>query len=500
MIEYLTSGFIIFILLNVLIVIGVIIVIELKKKNKSSKNVVVDTDGLFATTKGMVDNAYNITKMSTSVVTDKTQFLQLLQMINSSFSLVTKADGAILFTVNEADEFLQLRAYDGFFPPPMKVDKSIKNDAKNIEQFYNVEKQTMESIFGTFIGLGKPEIIVNVSGDKRIYMNEVTSPDFVVDSDSSSESSPQYLKASSYMFVPLKCNLTCIGVVGLARKFDSDLFTTQDFDAVKMLSKFVDNALSNVYTFDSIIEERNTVLQSTIASDLQKQIFCKNYPFLRNMSMDSYFFGAEGVCSDYFDVIQPRKDRVCLVLADVLGRGMKSLMLITMIRGVFRMLANTKQSGATILSWINKGIIQDKSMVNFANISFVDYNPVTNNLRFSTAGSGMILYFDATTKTWEDLSVPSEPVGIDISTEYSETERTLKPNDIVVLCTDGVVETVNSMGNQYGQDRLLDKIQKFSSFSTKEITEKIKDDLLDFEGNIRSNEDRSLVILKGKQK
>ena len=497
--ETLSSNFIIFILLNILIIIGVIIVIELKRKNKVQKNKADTNEDTVSMSKGLMDYAYNITKMSTDILNDKNQFVQLLQIINSSFSLLTKADGAILLTTDSSNESLQTRAYDGFFPPAVQVSKSLQNNMIGLENYYNSNNHSMSSVFGTVVDLGQPEIIVNVVADKRIYVNEVDL-DEKVTHDFSSEESMQYLKASSYIFIPLKCNLTTIGVVGLARKYQSETFTTQDFEAAKILSKFVNSALNNVNTFDTIGEEKNAMLQSTIASDIQKQIFCQNYPYLPNMSIDSYFYGAEGVCSDYFDIIQARKDRVCFFLADVLGRGMKSLMLITMIRGISRILANTTQSGATILSWINKGITQDKSMVNFANISFVDYNPLTNVVRCSSAGSGVILYFDAENKTWDDLAIPSEPAGIDLNTVYTDIEKTLKPNDIIAICTDGIVETVNSIGYQYGQDRLKEKIQRFASFSTKEITEKIKLDILDFEGNIRSNEDRSLVILKGKQK
>ncbi len=496
---FFSPAFIIFILLCVTIILGVILAFELKKRSTVRRKSNDSSDDAVAMSKGLTDYSHAIIKASISVFTDKSQFSHLLQIINSSFSLLTKADGAILLTPDEASGFLQTRAYEGYFPPAIQVPKSLINDSSSVANYYHANGHSKRSIFGSIMELGQPEIIANVVADKRIYVNEVETDEKVLQSYSG-EDDKQYLKASSYMFIPLKCNLTCIGVIGLAKKYQSEIFTTQDFELAKILSKFTNTALNNVFTFDSISEERNTVLQSTIATDLQKNIFCKNYPYLPNMSIDSYFYGSEGVCSDYFDVIQARKDRVCFILADVIGRGMKSLMLSTMIRGMFRILTNTSQAGATILSWINKGIIQDKSMVNFANLSFIEYNPLNDVLRCTTAGSSTILYFESSTKNWENLSTPSEPLGIDVATEYTEVTRTLQANDIVILCTDGIIETVNSMGMQYGQKRLQERIRKFAHLSTKEITEKVKSDLLDFEGNIRSNEDRSLVILKGKQK
>ena len=490
---------IIILLLSVLIVIGVIIAISLARKTKSRKNR-TDNDGDGSTTsKGLMDFAYNITKISTSVFNDRSMFMKLLQAINNSYLLLTKADGAILLMPNKENEGLQTNVYEGYFPPTIQVPKSLSNNMASIANYYISNTHSNASIFGSIMDTGKPELVNNIIADKRIYVNEVFIDEKSI-IDFTHEDSAQYLKASSYIFMPLICNKTCLGVVGLARRYTSDEFTTNDYDLAKSFSRFVNTALNNVFTFDIVSEERNSILQSTIATDLQKQIFCKNYPFLPKLSVDSYFYGAEGVCSDYLDVIQSRKDRVCFVLSDALGRGMKSLMLVTMIRGICRILANTPQTVATILSWVNKAVVQDKSMVNFANISFVDYNPLTSVIRCSTAGAGTILFFDAASKTWENLSVPSEPIGIDINTEYTEVEKTLNANDIVVICTDGIVETVNSIGSQYGQSRLQEKIKRFASLSTKEITEKIKSDLLDFEGNISSSEDRSLVILKGKQK
>ena len=81
-------------------------------------------------------------------------------------------------------------------------------------------------------------------------------------------------------------------------------------------------------------------------------------------------------------------------------------------------------------------------------------------------------------------------------TEYTDNEMEVHSGDIIAMYTDGIVEAVNSTGNQYSADKLIDTIKSNSKLSSKEIASLVKADIKNFTGSTRQHDDQTLLIIK----
>lgn len=423
----------------------------------------------------------DIMELSSDAISANAEIPHLLDRINDLIVQITEADGGVILLVDEFEDLVRVRSLVGDFPPPFKVPDSVSHQENAVKNhFKNAEFSFEENIFGHIVKTGTKELILSPKNDSRIFQNGPEA----------------FLEASSYIFVPMKLRDTVMGIIALARKKDNDKFSPEDLSALQMLAEFTSVAVKNVYSFQEISEHAEITREAYIAGMIQEMLYLKKVPPLPALSVGSFFKSAQGICSDYLDIVPLRKDRISFILADVTGKSMISLTVMIMIRAIIRVIVNTPQSAATILSWTNRGIAQEKAIDHYASAALLNYDAVNKKMQFATAGTTPVLYYSAKEKIWKKISKESEPLGVEKVTEYTDFEIQTAADDIIVVYTDGLVEAVDESGTQYSVRRLKNVIQNKADLDGKKIAESVKADMADFIGKSARHDDQSLVVLK----
>jgi sigma-B regulation protein RsbU (phosphoserine phosphatase) len=232
-----------------------------------------------------------------------------------------------------------------------------------------------------------------------------------------------------------------------------------------------------------------------MAVKIQERYHPKLLPAIPGLSLGHYYNTA-GVCGDFFDVVPSRKDRISFVLADVAGKGMNSLLIMTMLRSILRLVLNTTHTASTILSWANRGISTEKTIDHFASIALVLYNSIDNTIQYANAGTSPIYLLRNQTGEFECLSKNSEPIGVEKTSVYSDNSTKVEKNDIIITFTDGLIEALDSSGNQYTTSRLTRLVKRNKDLTGKEIANKIKEDIKRFSGDTKQHDDQTLLVIK----
>jgi sigma-B regulation protein RsbU (phosphoserine phosphatase) len=85
---------------------------------------------------------------------------------------------------------------------------------------------------------------------------------------------------------------------------------------------------------------------------------------------------------------------------------------------------------------------------------------------------------------------------VEKTTEYADNEAVVKSGDIIVMYTDGLVETVNESGVPYTAGKLTQLIAENSNLSGKEIANLVKSDIKKFSGSAHQHDDQTLLVIK----
>ncbi len=436
----------------------------------------------------LFEYGFEILHRSLETFYDKNKLASFLSYANKTLMNLTHADGAMILLADNCTGSLEVGSFIGAFPPPT----DIPNGIEDIEDYYKKRNVTFtDSIFNIIMENKKAEFVENTQVDAKTLRL-----DYNIDLSESSAYST-FLQASSYIFIPMVIKNISVGIISLSTKKESSSFSQEDFELAKDMSDFISMGLETSYTYESISAKKNIILQESIASGLQSKLSCDKAPKFKGVEVESIFFAASGICSDYFDIITARKDRTCFVLADVIGRGMKSLMTISMIRSILRIAVNTAQESATLLTWLNRAIMYENTLDNFASISLLDYNDKERVLTCANAGENPILFYNSQKKDWEGLYTNTDPLGIAKDSTYLSATKIVNENDIIIVCTDGFIEAIDEFGNQYSIDRIKKNIEKYAHFSCKNIAERLKHDIIEYIGSDTNTDDMSLIIIKG---
>lgn len=412
---------------------------------------------------------------------DSEGLLKLLDSINHSVIDISGADGGAILLIDEFDDIITVKTFSGSFPPPYQLPQDLPHKIARVETSFRFAQFPLgETIFGIAATTGKAELITDPLNDSRLFQNEAE----------------DFLKLGSYIIVPMIVKGTVIGVLALARKFDSQKFTESDFSRVQILTDFASCAIQNVFSYQEIAEHSELTKESEIACQLQKNMHAKTSFTIPGASFGCFFTGIEGVCGDYFDVIPCRKDRISFVLADVAGKGMNSLIVMVMIRAIMQLVVNTQKTAATILNWTNRGITGKINIDHFASLVLANYDSENKSIQIATAGNAPGLIYHESTKEIETLKITSDPIGVDKATEYTDIEFPVNSGDIIVLYTDGLVEAVDSNSKQYGVDNIKRLVIENANLKASDISNKIKKSLNEFCGSAKQHDDQTLLVIK----
>ncbi|MGE4424089.1 MAG: PP2C family protein-serine/threonine phosphatase [Pseudodesulfovibrio sp.] len=204
---------------------------------------------------------------------------------------------------------------------------------------------------------------------------------------------------------------------------------------------------------------------------------------------------------DYFDFREAccRSDtRLRLVVGDAAGHGVNAALVMTTVRAYIRGRAMQPGDIHEVVNDVNKLLTKDLMYSgNFVSMFFLDLSMLDNTLSWVVAGHDPALLFDSNTDTFELLSGQGIPLGVEPEYTYPINSReALQPGQILVLCTDGIWETTNNQGQQFGKDRLRQIIRNHSGDSMKELVGTVYADLKSFSGQHPLQDDATIVAIK----
>lgn len=431
----------------------------------------------------LIEKGRSFVTLAAESFSNKDGMQTLLDCITNTCISITNANGGAILLVDEFEDIITVKSFQGDFPPPYKLADDMPHKPLRVStSFKYAQFPLRDNIFGEVATAGRAELIVEPKLDERIF-----------------ENGPEdFLKLGSFIFIPLRLRGKdiVIGLLALSKNPGSTPFTEDEFNWAQTLCGFAESALKTTLSFKQYTDQQELTKESDIASNLQKILLPKKLPPVPGISLGTFTENVAGVCSDNYDVILARADRTSFVLMDIAGKGMNSLLVITMLRAMFRLIVNTTQSAGTILSWANRGICSELNFDHFGSVALINYDSTKNKVQLATSGSIPVLKYNSAKKAVEKVSTICEPIGVEKTTTYKDIEFTVSKGDIIISYTDGLVEALNSSGTQYSLNNITNIVKANANLSGKEIANLIKTDIKKFVGTETLHDDQTLLVLK----
>ncbi|MCH7827359.1 MAG: response regulator [Bacteroidetes bacterium] len=203
---------------------------------------------------------------------------------------------------------------------------------------------------------------------------------------------------------------------------------------------------------------------------------------------------------DFLDYFTIDENNLAIILGDVMGKKWGAWYFAFAYAGYVRsairvVLQNTKDlTPSVILQQVNKSVYKDAKVSEvFATLSIVIINKKEKTLKYTGAGDLPILYFDRVNNELRKLQSKGLLLGFAPEGNYEDVNLSLNKNDYIFIFTDGIIESRNSKGEQFGSKKMSEVIKNISVLDNP--MEKLKEEFQIFtEGNYE--DDISLISIK----
>ena len=241
-----------------------------------------------------------------------------------------------------------------------------------------------------------------------------------------------------------------------------------------------------------------------IAAEIQKSFLPEAIPQIPGFDVAGRSVMAKEVGGDFFDVIPfevmvLEPGMVGLLVADVSGKGVPAALFMALSRIVVRVNALWHRDPAKVIYHSNNAITQDSKSGMFVTLFFGILNENNHSLTYVNAGHNPPLFFHNHDGSVEKFMPTGIVLGAVENKEYSSKNVKIAPDDVIVMYTDGVTESVNSKQEMFGEKRLIEIIQRKRHLTAQCILNEILIAVKAFSGDNEQVDDITLLVIKGTQ-
>lgn len=306
--------------------------------------------------------------------------------------------------------------------------------------------------------------------------------------------------SASIMAAPLRYGNQDLGVLALAQGPRGQLFSQKDFVVFKSIAEQSAFALYNAIIYSMANEKKRLDHDLEIARDIQRILLPSEAPAIRGFQISGINAPARQVSGDYFDYIQVDQERLGVAIADVSGKGVPASLIMAICRSVLRAEAARNPSPADVLRKVNRQLYPDIKEDMFISMAYLILDHQHDQVTLARAGHDAPLLYKRKSETVTPIKSPGMVVGIDSGSVFDRLTTdfavALDHDDCLVLYTDGVTETLNSDGDEFGLERMMQAVRASATKGAQAIVTRIIDDVRDFTGSIPQNDDITLIAIR----
>ncbi len=240
-----------------------------------------------------------------------------------------------------------------------------------------------------------------------------------------------------------------------------------------------------------------------LAREIQQALAGEGFPASADHHAKHLKFGARyipisGLAGDFFEVMKITDDRYGVLICDVMGHGVRSALIVAMLRGLLEKQRAQLEEPGHFLQGLNDGlaaILERADTTMFATAFFGVIDLTASTLRYSCAGhpGPIVCGKSGVYQIARERTHKGPGLGLIGGATYPTNEIPLAEIDRMVLFTDGVLEAENRSGEPFFENRLMEIIGRKSSEPMEALLDGILSSVLEFSEDQQFDDDVCLL-------
>jgi len=282
---------------------------------------------------------------------------------------------------------------------------------------------------------------------------------------------------------------------GVSARFtdvDGNSFSLASFDAMTRSVEEQRQAAEEKLEF-----ERRATQELEIAKQVQARLFPQTLPALGTLDYAGTCIQARQVGGDYYDFLDFGGRRLGLVVGDIAGKGIAAALLMANLQANLRsQCAIAIDQPQRFLQSVNQMFYANSTDSAYATLFFAEYDDDTRWLRYANCGHLCALVLRENGGLCR-LTSTGTVLGLFEEWDCTIAEQQLEPGDTLALYTDGITESFDAAGEEFGEQRLTETLRKHRELKPADLMSAIVDEVRRFSVG-EQHDDITLIVARCK--
>lgn len=330
-------------------------------------------------------------------------------------------------------------------------------------------------------------------------------------------------RISSTLLLPVATKDELLGIMSLGPRLGDLPFSREDRQLLMAVAFQMGFAIQNAELVQQVAEEERLRRELEIATAVQKRLFPECPPDSDSIELAGVCHPARGVGGDYYDFIVLEGNKVGIAVADVAGKGISAALLMSTVQASLRSQApSVKDQLTELVSSMNRLLHVSTDAASYATFFYAMFDEKSGRLTYVNAGHNPPILVRATAtlkaqsvgqttatngegrtidtglETICELKKGGPIIGAFHGSVYEQETIQMHSGDLLLAYTDGVTESFNLEGEEFGEERLKNLLSSSSHLSAQDLSEKIVDSVRYWCHDTPQHDDLTLVVMKVK--
>ena len=308
---------------------------------------------------------------------------------------------------------------------------------------------------------------------------------------------PRYIQGNpetrSELAVPLIYKDKVIGVLDLEHT-RRGFFTDDHRRTMMTLAAQVAIAVENARLYEEIArQERRLERDLALARELQMRLLPQALPKLAHLELAAKFSPARAIGGDLYDFIPYSLSRLGIVIGDVSGKGAPAAIYAALVSGILRSHAPIEPGPAEMLSAVNLSLAERRIEAQFVSLIYAVWDDENRTLLVANSGLPRPVYVHDGKN--EVIEATGLPLGLFDDADYDEFQFKMKPGDMFVFFSDGILDARNRRGELFGRGRVEKIIAECGGGSADCVVDSLFKAAAEHSAGVETFDDQTVVAI-----
>ncbi|MCA9762149.1 MAG: SpoIIE family protein phosphatase [Gemmatimonadetes bacterium] len=286
-----------------------------------------------------------------------------------------------------------------------------------------------------------------------------------------------------------------VGTLALADRAGGGTFTREETKLLAAVATQIGTALENTRLAEREREQHTLERELAMAHDLQQKLMPTPAVLQGEADVAVTSLSAESLGGDFYTFARFGRGRIGVMLGDVSSHGFSAALIAAQVMAAAGIYANSAIAPDETLALIRESLGDELEHTEmYLTVFYGILEPSTGRLAYSNSGHPHAFRVPRYGPAAR-LAPTAPPLGLAMDAELGrESLPWTFGTDMLVLCTDGLIDQPNAEGERYGEQRFLEQLEEGRLLSPAELERRILADVAAFGGE--PHDDTTLLILR----